>query len=154
MAVLGRDPDYISLNIQFTIDVLVTAGIINMFPTLLKPYVFFRLGRLSSIELYLNRVVGRGISRLPAYLKRAEKHLSPIFEARLQQEAQHGKNWPEKPVCSIIQTILVPLVTLESHRTTLLHGSWIELILTRESQMTPSAACWLSTWLPFTRRPL
>ena len=33
----GRDPDYIELNIQFTIDVTITAGLINIFPDFMKP---------------------------------------------------------------------------------------------------------------------
>lgn len=36
----GRDPDYIKLNIQFTIEVAMAAQGINLFPDLLKPYEY------------------------------------------------------------------------------------------------------------------
>lgn len=35
----GRDPEYMALNIQFAIDVMIGAKVINLFPNFLKPYV-------------------------------------------------------------------------------------------------------------------
>ena len=35
---LGRDPDYRQLNEQFTINVVIGARIINLFPKFLRPY--------------------------------------------------------------------------------------------------------------------
>ena len=37
----GRDPDWIGLNIEFTIDVMKGAAIINLFPMFIRPYVRF-----------------------------------------------------------------------------------------------------------------
>ena len=35
--ILGRDPDWIDLNIQYSADVVIGAAIIRLFPDLLKP---------------------------------------------------------------------------------------------------------------------
>lgn len=35
---IGRDSDYLQLNKQFTIDVIKGRYILNMFPSVLKPY--------------------------------------------------------------------------------------------------------------------
>ncbi|KAG5644943.1 hypothetical protein DXG03_007408 [Asterophora parasitica] len=64
---LCRDPDYISLNIEFTVDVMKAATAINLFPTFLKP------------------------------LKRAMSLLGPTINERLRQEELYGKDWPGKP---------------------------------------------------------
>ena len=37
----GRDADWIALNIEFTIDVMKGAAIINLFPMFIRPYVRF-----------------------------------------------------------------------------------------------------------------
>ena len=37
--ILGRDPDWINLNIQHTLSVAKGALIVRLFPTFLKPYV-------------------------------------------------------------------------------------------------------------------
>lgn len=36
---IGRDPDYIDLNINFTIDLIYNLFTIRKFPTILRPYV-------------------------------------------------------------------------------------------------------------------
>ncbi|GLB33473.1 putative cytochrome p450 [Lyophyllum shimeji] len=76
---LCRNPDYRSLNIEFTIYVMKAAHIINLFPNILKP------------------IAGRVFTSVPASIKRATRHLRPIIEERLLQEEKHGKDWPEKP---------------------------------------------------------
>jgi cytochrome P450 len=76
---LCRDPDYRQLNEQFTIDVILGAGLINMFPRVLKP------------------IVGRLLTKVPANIKRAISHVRPLIEAQLEQEKQFGKDWPDKP---------------------------------------------------------
>ncbi|PPQ77969.1 hypothetical protein CVT26_005274 [Gymnopilus dilepis] len=76
---LCRDPDYRQLNEQFTINVVIGARIINMFPKFLRP------------------IVGRILTRVPASIKRAVEHLRPLIEEQLVQEEKYGKNWPDKP---------------------------------------------------------
>ncbi|KAF8906748.1 cytochrome P450 [Gymnopilus junonius] len=76
---LCRNPDYRQLNEQFTIDVIVGAQIINMFPNLVKP------------------IVGRILTKVPASIKRAVSHLQPLIEEQLEQEEKYGKDRPDKP---------------------------------------------------------
>ncbi|KIK55508.1 hypothetical protein GYMLUDRAFT_248559 [Collybiopsis luxurians FD-317 M1] len=77
---LCRDPDWLHLNTHFAIDVFMSAGIINMFPQLLKP------------------LAGRFLTKMPASMKRATKLLQPIIQDRLAKEEEHGsKDWPGKP---------------------------------------------------------
>ena len=33
----GRDPDYLDINVKFTLDAMKTAAIINLFPAFMKP---------------------------------------------------------------------------------------------------------------------
>ncbi|KAG5651716.1 hypothetical protein H0H81_007721 [Sphagnurus paluster] len=75
----GRNVDYQSLNITFTIDVMNAARIINLFPDILKP------------------LAGRFLSDVPTTINRAMRHLEPIILERLHQEEQYGKEWPGKP---------------------------------------------------------
>ncbi|KAK0212143.1 cytochrome P450 [Desarmillaria ectypa] len=74
-----RDPDYIKLNIDFTIDVFVYARIINLFPRIVKPI----LGSLFTPRR-------RAIAKM-------EKFLDETIRERLHQESVHGKDWPGKP---------------------------------------------------------
>ncbi|KAK0493225.1 cytochrome P450 [Armillaria luteobubalina] len=76
---LCRDPDYLKLNIDFTIDVFVCARVINFFPAFLKPFV-------ASIATPRRRA-----------LAKAEKFLGQIIQERLYQEKVYGKDWPGKP---------------------------------------------------------
>ncbi|PPQ87954.1 hypothetical protein CVT25_001139 [Psilocybe cyanescens] len=74
---LCRDPDYVKLNQQFTIDVIVGGQIINMFPPLLKP------------------IVGRLLTNVPASIKRAMVHLGPLIHAQLEREKSSSRD--DKP---------------------------------------------------------
>ncbi|KAG7095855.1 hypothetical protein E1B28_006548 [Marasmius oreades] len=59
---LCRNEDWMDLNIFFTVNVFARASIINLFPTYLQPFV------------------GWLITPRPASLRRAVKHLQPLFE--------------------------------------------------------------------------
>ncbi|KIL65456.1 hypothetical protein M378DRAFT_162080 [Amanita muscaria Koide BX008] len=76
---LCRDPDWIDLNKQFTIDLVTSAIVLGLFPDGLKPFV-------APLLRSIPRAVKRGI-----------KHLKPLIEERLEQTALHGKHWSEKP---------------------------------------------------------
>jgi len=77
---LCRDPDWLDLNTHFAVNVFLSATIINIFPGFLKP------------------IAGRLLTRMPASMKRAAKHLAPMIEERLMMEDQHqSKDWPGKP---------------------------------------------------------
>lgn len=76
---LCRDPDYVNLCVRFTMDVALSAFVINLFPTFMRPFV------------------GRLLSRVPGSINRGVKHLGPIIEDRIQKMRQYGKDWAEKP---------------------------------------------------------
>ncbi|KIL61336.1 hypothetical protein M378DRAFT_166987 [Amanita muscaria Koide BX008] len=76
---LCRNPDYLRLNKQLTIDVIKAAHILKFFPSFLRPTV-------ARLLPYVNRGVQRGY-----------KHLKPLFNDRLKQDACLGKDWPERP---------------------------------------------------------
>ncbi|KAE9395448.1 cytochrome P450 [Gymnopus androsaceus JB14] len=77
---LCRDPDWLDLNTHFAVNVFLSAQIINRFPRFLKP------------------IAGRFLTRMPASMKRANKHLAPIIEDRLAKEEEYKtKDWPGKP---------------------------------------------------------
>ncbi|KAH9477541.1 Cytochrome P450 monooxygenase 103 [Psilocybe cubensis] len=73
---LCRDPDWVKLNQQFTVDVIVSGQIINMFPPILRP------------------IVGRLLTTVPSSIKRAMKHIGPQIEAQLEREknSSHDDN--------------------------------------------------------------
>ncbi|KAG5637312.1 hypothetical protein H0H81_005005 [Sphagnurus paluster] len=75
----GRNLDYRTLNIDFTMNVVKAAIILNLFPNFLKP------------------LAGRLLTKVPSSIKRAMMHLEPTINERLRQEEEHGKDWPGKP---------------------------------------------------------
>ena len=40
---LGRDPDFVALNVQFTVDVVQAATLLRLFPPFLRPCVILGL---------------------------------------------------------------------------------------------------------------
>ncbi|PPQ65601.1 hypothetical protein CVT26_000550 [Gymnopilus dilepis] len=76
---LCRNPDYMELNQQFTMDVIEGGRIINMFPMFLKP------------------LVGRLLTKVPRRIERAVFHVGSLFAEQLEQERLHGKDRPDKP---------------------------------------------------------
>ncbi|PPR06488.1 hypothetical protein CVT26_004577 [Gymnopilus dilepis] len=76
---LCRNPDFRELNEQFTIDVMLGAQIINLFPEFLKP------------------LAGRVLTSVPARIKRAVNHMRPLVEEQVEQRKKYGDDWPDKP---------------------------------------------------------
>ncbi|TDL22832.1 cytochrome P450 [Rickenella mellea] len=74
-----RDPDYIKLNAEFTVQVSTAAGLISLAPSYLKP------------------IVGRLLSPIRSGVRRGLKHLRPVIEERLRKYEEHGQNYPDKP---------------------------------------------------------
>ncbi|KAF8347875.1 cytochrome P450 [Amanita rubescens] len=75
---LCRNPDYIELNKQFTIDIVKAGNLINTFPSFLK------------------RIVVR-FTDVASGIERGMRHLGPLINERLGQEARYGKDWLDKP---------------------------------------------------------
>ncbi|KAI0071400.1 cytochrome P450 [Panus rudis PR-1116 ss-1] len=74
-----RDPDYIDLNIHFTVDVVKGAFIINMFPKSLRP------------------LAARLFTNVPGSIQRGIRHLEGIIRERFKMLEAHGTKWDEKP---------------------------------------------------------
>lgn len=76
---LCRNSDWIELNKEYTVGIAKTAIFLGLLPPVLRPIVSpFLMG------------ISKGI-------KRATRHVEPLIQERLEQEAQHGKDWPGKP---------------------------------------------------------
>ncbi|KAJ7203517.1 cytochrome P450 [Mycena pura] len=76
---LCRNPDYTKLTVEFAVDAMQSANVINLFPHFMKP------------------IIGPWVSNLARDMRRAKKHLVPIIEERLRLEEQHGPNWADRP---------------------------------------------------------
>ncbi|TDL22833.1 cytochrome P450 [Rickenella mellea] len=74
-----RDPDYIKLNIEYTVQVFKAATLIGLTPSFLRP------------------IVGRLLSPARSGVRRGLKHLRPIIEERLRKYEEYGLNYPDKP---------------------------------------------------------
>ncbi|KAG6919290.1 hypothetical protein DXG01_007422 [Tephrocybe rancida] len=77
---LCRNSDYRDMNIEYTVAVAKAALTLNMFPNFLRPL---------AAHLFTNRI--------EVQKQRAMGHLKPLIEARLQKEAEHGKDWFGRP---------------------------------------------------------
>ena len=118
----GRDPDYKSLNDQYSNALFISAFIINLTPDFLKPWEL--LSSICDCVIPLNgidRIVARSLFfYVPAALKRGLKQIGPLVAERLGKEKQFGTNWPGKPV-SLIGIFLLSASHF-LHRMTLLLG--------------------------------
>ncbi|KAF8447272.1 cytochrome P450 [Boletus edulis BED1] len=76
---LCRDPDWVSLNVEFTMDVVKGATIISLFPKFIAP------------------LVARFMTNIPASTRRAVRHLAPIVEVRRQQLDEYGTTKADQP---------------------------------------------------------
>ncbi|KDR68416.1 hypothetical protein GALMADRAFT_215851 [Galerina marginata CBS 339.88] len=75
---LCRNPDYMALNEQFTLDIAHGARVISMYPTALKP------------------IVGKFLTKMPSNIERAISHTGPLMESRLQDKP-HANDWADQP---------------------------------------------------------
>ncbi|KAF8546289.1 cytochrome P450, partial [Imleria badia] len=76
---LCRNPDYVALNIRFTIDAVTGGLAIGFFPKFLRP------------------LAARFITNVPESIRRGITHLRPIIEERRKYLSEYGKDWTEKP---------------------------------------------------------
>ncbi|KAJ7499255.1 cytochrome P450 [Mycena latifolia] len=76
---LCRNRDYLNLNFEFTISVVVAAQLINILPGFLRP------------------ILGPWISPLKKYLRRADQHLSVLVTERLRIENELGNDYTDRP---------------------------------------------------------
>ncbi|KAK1225700.1 hypothetical protein PQX77_011320 [Marasmius sp. AFHP31] len=77
---LCRDPDFVDLNVKFTIYVVLSGHLISLFPNFFKP------------------IVGNIVTPLHSGVKRAKRHLASVIQERFDQEKEHQTpDWPGKP---------------------------------------------------------
>ncbi|KAM6503737.1 Cytochrome P450 [Amanita muscaria] len=76
---LCRDPDWIQLNKQFALDIIKGTVVLNFIPDTLTP------------------IVAPFLRGIPRGIQRATKCLESLIRERLEQEAQHGDGWSDKP---------------------------------------------------------
>ncbi|KAJ7454170.1 cytochrome P450 [Mycena latifolia] len=76
---LCREKEYLELAINHTISVVTRGQIIALLPGLLKP------------------ILGPLISARKSSLRQGLKFLGPLIDERLEQELEHGRDWPDKP---------------------------------------------------------
>ncbi|KAF9236826.1 cytochrome P450 [Melanogaster broomeanus] len=76
---LCRNPDWINLNIHFTMDVIKAGVIIGLFPHFFAP------------------LVARFLRKVPASVRRAMELLRPIIEERQKDLDEHSTAWADKP---------------------------------------------------------
>ncbi|KAF9246259.1 cytochrome P450 [Melanogaster broomeanus] len=78
---LCRNPDWVDLGLQFTLDVLKGAMIIGLFPIFMAP------------------LVGQFMTSIPGDTKHGMEHLGPIIEERQKCLDKYGTTWADKPIC-------------------------------------------------------
>ncbi|KAM6495657.1 Cytochrome P450 [Amanita muscaria] len=76
---LCRDPDYLSPNKHFAFNISKASRIINMFP------------------FFLRSTVARLLPSVRRDIERGTKHLGPLIQQRIQQDAENGKDWSHRP---------------------------------------------------------
>ncbi|KAI9465132.1 cytochrome P450 [Lactarius psammicola] len=76
---LCRDPDYLTLNMNFAVNVVKTATVISMFPKLFRP------------------IVARLLSNLPSQIRQEMEFIRPMVEERFARMEEFGDDWDDKP---------------------------------------------------------
>ncbi|KAH9025148.1 cytochrome P450 [Lactarius hengduanensis] len=76
---LCRNQDYLTLNLNFAVNVTKFATIIGMFPKPLKP------------------IVARVISNLPSQIRQEMEFIRPMVEERFARMEEFGEDWDDKP---------------------------------------------------------
>ncbi|KAF9223296.1 cytochrome P450 [Gyrodon lividus] len=76
---LSRNPDWVDLNIRFTVGIVQAGFIIGLFPKFLTP------------------LVARFMTGVFADIGRAMEHLGPVIEERWKHLDKYGKAWADKP---------------------------------------------------------
>ncbi|KAJ7087179.1 cytochrome P450 [Mycena belliarum] len=76
---LCRNRDYLNINFEFTISVVIAAQLINLLPGFLRP------------------IIGPWLSPLKKYLKRTDQQLGALVTERVRLEEELGNEYPGRP---------------------------------------------------------
>ncbi|KAJ7873317.1 cytochrome P450 [Mycena olivaceomarginata] len=79
---LCRDPDFIKLNVEYAMDVIIAGQLINMLPAFLRP------------------TIGPLLSPRKRILRRASKHLTPVVAERFRKEQELGEKYTDNRTIS------------------------------------------------------
>ncbi|KAL7285069.1 hypothetical protein ACG7TL_000160 [Trametes sanguinea] len=82
-----RNPDYLDISINFTVDVVKDRALLNLFPRFLKPIVKLLAGNAART------------------VRRAIPILKPIIEERKRRMAEYGEDWDDRP-SNLLQWIM------------------------------------------------
>lgn len=77
---VGREPEYMKVQEDWAIHVILGGYALHLTPWFLKP------------------VVGPFVTKLPSARKTVVKYLGPIIEERIAKDEKYGPNWDGKPV--------------------------------------------------------
>ncbi|KAH8996774.1 cytochrome P450 [Lactarius akahatsu] len=77
---LCRNQEYLTLNLNYAVNVMKFAAIIGMFPRPLKP------------------IVARMLSNLPSQIRQEMEFIRPMVEERFARMEEFGEDWDDKPV--------------------------------------------------------
>lgn len=92
-----RLPEWIQLNIKYTIDVFLGAQLISLFPTFLQPSVSLMI-IIFQLTIDPFRLAGKYLTTAPRRRRQALKHLKPLIEERYRLLEKEGKNGTNVPV--------------------------------------------------------
>ncbi|KAF7360043.1 hypothetical protein MVEN_00732100 [Mycena venus] len=76
---LCRDPEYLQLNIDYTVTIFTRGQMIGLMPNFLKP------------------ILAPLFSTRKSSLRHALKFLGPLIDERLEKENEYGNDWPGRP---------------------------------------------------------
>ncbi|TFY79745.1 hypothetical protein EWM64_g4272 [Hericium alpestre] len=86
---LCREPEWLKLNMEYTVDVVKGAHVLSPFPELIKPL--------------LARMI---LTNLEGSVETGLKHLKPIIEDRRRKLDLYGDNWENKPAFTHVLYLL------------------------------------------------
>ncbi|TFK26822.1 cytochrome P450 [Coprinopsis marcescibilis] len=76
---LCRDQEYLDIQQNFAVSLMVSVTIVNLVPDFMKP------------------IVGKLVTTFPKTIKKVIRIMKPMLEHRLQMEEEHGKRWDGRP---------------------------------------------------------
>ncbi|KAJ7486984.1 cytochrome P450 [Mycena latifolia] len=76
---LCREQEYLDLNINYTVAIVMRGLLIALLPRFLQP------------------ILGPLISTRKSSLRHGLKFLGPVIDERLENEREHGRHWPDRP---------------------------------------------------------
>ena len=111
----GRDYDYQTLNLTFSVNLIKFGLIISMFPKPLKPCVVPSICAKTHLTDAHFSIVSRMISNLPSQIGQEVEFIRPIVEERFKKMEEYGESWDDKPVCQTIVSV-ISLITRAIYR--------------------------------------